>query len=581
MKHIGKWMVLFLLLGLISGRVYAQDSSLELLDIEVRLLENGTAEIVEKRVMEVQEGTEIYIPIGNLGQSTVVDLQVSEEGRKYENIGAWNSNKSRKDKKEKCGIIEYSDSVELCWGVGDYGSHTYVTAYKVTDFIKQLTDAQVLYWKFVNEEITPSPKKTRVSISMADGSRLDDKRNRIWAFGYEGTILFVDGKIVAESEGGFDPWERMIVLADFSQGTFSTQDRVDMTMKELEEQAKEGSDYSLAEDPSVEDSVFVTFIGVIFFVVIVGMLLGTLIFFIYVLFKRFGKFGVEDGSLDIEYVNESFRAQYRGEYYRDLANEEEFEDMTRILFLMGRDISNWITAFFLKWISEGRLEPVKKEEGLIFKKENTVLKIVEERKELPPQRSESERKLWSYVIRAAGKNAILETGEFTQFVLNKPNGLRTWRKNLLNHSKRILLDRGLVKEEERKKLFATKKVIILTEEGQKKREDIYRFYNYLYDFSLLNERDSVNVKVWDKLMIWAGALGITDRVQKEFQKLYPQYIDETVYQGDMIYVANRFAHSAGAGYMPSSTTASSGGGGFSSFGGGGGSYGGGSGGGIR
>lgn len=577
MKQLKYLMIMFLFLCFVPGFVYAQETSLDFLDIEVQLLQDGSANIVEKRTMQVYEGTEIYIPIGNLGKSTVTDLQVSEEGKAYTNIGSWNVKAKREEKKGKCGMVNYSDRVELCWGVGDYGEHIYVTSYKVTDLVKELSDAQAVYWKFVNDNIKPSPKKVRVSISMADASKLDEKRNRIWSFGYEGTVLFVDGKIVAESKGAFDSSDYLVILAEFRPKTFSTQDVIDMTMLDLETRAKEGSDYSLEKD-----SPAIILLGVMVFIVILGIMFATPVFIVYLLLKRFGKFGRQDGSMDIQYLNERFKPKYQGEYYRDLANEEHFEDMTRLLFLMGRDISNWITAFFLRWISEGRLEPIKKETGLIFKKEKTFLKIAEHQKPFSELCTQEERKLWSYVTKAAGTNHILESGEFTTFILKKPNGLRTWRKNLLNHSKRVLLDRGMMREEERKKLFWKKRVIVLTEKGQKKREDIYRFYNYLYDFSLLNERDAVDVKLWDKLMIWAGALGITHRVEEEFKKLYPDYVKETVYRGDMVYVANTFARSARAGYAPSTTSSSSGGGGgFSSSGGGGGSFGGGSGGGVR
>lgn len=41
---------------------------------------------------------------------------------------------------------------------------------------------------------------------------------------------------------------------------------------------------------------------------------------------------------------------------------------------------------------------------------------------------------------------------------------------------------------------------------------VHMFINYLKDFSLLNERESVNVKIWDELMIWAAMLGLTEVV---------------------------------------------------------------------
>lgn len=51
-----------------------------------------------------------------------------------------------------------------------------------------------------------------------------------------------------------------------------------------------------------------------------------------------------------------------------------------------------------------------------------------------------------------------------------------------------------------------------TPKMQEFENHVHMFINYLKDFSLLNERESVNVKIWDELMIWAAMLGLTEVV---------------------------------------------------------------------
>ena len=133
----------------------------------------------------------------------------------------------------------------------------------------------------------------------------------------------------------------------------------------------------------------------------------------------------------------------------------------------------------------------------------------------------------------------------------------------------------------KKKFFMNFKENHLTPNGFKVEENIYKYINYLYDYSLLNENEAVNVKIWDRIMIWAGFLGITEVVEKQFEKLYPKYTQETVYTGNSIYLASALTRNVSNARSSAKSSASSGMGGSTSIGGGGGSFGGGSGGGTR
>ena len=100
------------------------------LNILVVLSKNGDARITETRQMSIDsEGTECYIPIGNLNGSDIRDLQVTDEtGQTFSNIGSWDINESRSWKAGKCGIVTKHNGYELCWGLGDSGERTYTTS---------------------------------------------------------------------------------------------------------------------------------------------------------------------------------------------------------------------------------------------------------------------------------------------------------------------------------------------------------------------------------------------------------------------------------------------------------------------
>lgn len=561
MKQLKRLTLLVLLLFCnLTGGVYAA-SSLESLDIQVILNRDGSADIQETRVMDIDEGTEIYIPIANLGGSRIEKFSVSENGKVFENAGSWNSNLSREEKKHRYGIVQQSEGVELCWGIGDYGRHEYVTTYRVTDMVRQLKDGQALYWKFVNDGIEPSPQAMKVTIVRADGVPITADQTKIWAFGYEGRIEFVDGRIVAESNGGFSSSNYTVVLAQFLDQPFEASLLWDKTLGEVEAMAKKGSSYEDGNSGGVEKGFSILEAVVGFIVFSIPLFIAGII--VYAIKSNKGR-------------RKNGARKLKGEYYRTLHTEEEFDDLIKLLSLIGCNEMDWITAFFLKWIRDNRLEPIKEEVGLIFKREQTALAIVKGKETPSAEMSRTEARLWSFVMEAAGGNSILEKGEFSRWAGKNKSEFLQWRKDAVEDSTQILISRGLIDRKEGTFLFLPYVSDTLTQEGKDLKQNLYRFYNYLYEFSLLNEREAVNVKLWDDLMIWAGALGITDRVSKEFAKLYPQYEQETVYRNNTILTAYAFSQSAVTSY-----SGSSGGGGFSSSGGGGGSFGGGSGGGIR
>ena len=129
---------------LIPNIVYAEKHELEELHIHTYIHADGSATITETRNATLSKGSENFLVIENIGESKITDFYVYEYGLPYEFVDDWDSSASQKDKLLKNGIIETSQGYELVWGIGVYGEHEYVLEYKVTDFIKQLNDAQMI-----------------------------------------------------------------------------------------------------------------------------------------------------------------------------------------------------------------------------------------------------------------------------------------------------------------------------------------------------------------------------------------------------------------------------------------------------
>ncbi len=542
---------------------FADDHKVEQQDINVFINNDGSVKIREKRKAYLSEGTENYIVIGNLGSSKIKDFKVEEDGQVYDYIDNWDIDASRSEKKFKNGIIDTGDGYELSWGIGEYGSHDYTLEYTITDFIKELEDGQILFWRFINDDLNTPPEKVTVTIESEKAFTQDEEE--IYSFGYTGDINFKDGKILAESSQPLTSSNYLTVLVGFPQGMFSTNDYIDKSFEEVKDQAFEGSDYGSSDDLGNNDnsnSLFGKISG--FFGGLISLLIPLVI-----LASLFSK---KDSSISPG----KFKRKYKEEYYRDYPYEGDMLDSYYILYKIGvGNFENLLTSFILKWINEDRIITEIDEKGFIMKKERTNIKFLN--KEMDKKTLEGQ--LFSMMIDAAGTNEILEEKEFTKWASKHYSKIESWEERVKNSSSKKLQELGYLKIEEKKILFFKTHKIVLTEKGEELEERVYKYINYLYDFSLLNENEAINVKIWDNIMIWAAALGLTEVVSKQFEKLYPRYQAETVYRGNSIYLAHALTRNVAR--AATSSARSSGGGGSSSLGGGGGSFGGGSGGGTR
>ena len=131
------------------------------LDIHVTLSQDGSALIRETRQMDIDgSGTEMYIVLGNLGDSELSVMSVSDEsGASFTFEGAWDVNRSRSEKAGRCGIVTTRNGYELCWGLGQQGARTYVCTYRLSGLVRSFTDADGFNFMFVAEGLSPRPEQ--------------------------------------------------------------------------------------------------------------------------------------------------------------------------------------------------------------------------------------------------------------------------------------------------------------------------------------------------------------------------------------------------------------------------------------
>src|SRR5699024_5827662 len=237
-------------------------------------------------------------------------------------------------------------------------------------------------------------------------------------------------------------------------------------------------------------------------------------------------------------------------------------------------VEQLITAFLLKWTKEDYIDIQSEEVGRIFKSELAIIYL----RERNPAIDGFEEELFKMIIEASDGETKLEQKTFVKWVESNRSRVRKWEKDVRDFSLNLLKEENYYKTIEKRGLIFKSSNDELTDKGKQLEANVFRYMNYLRHYSLINEHEAVNVKIWDEIMIWAAVLGLTDEVYRQFQGLYPAYNQESAYGYVGISSSVSLSHSLSA---AQSYTSSGGGGGSSSGGGGGGSFGGGSGGGTR
>lgn len=543
-------------------------NSISKISMDIYVDNNGNAHVTEVWNCYVNQGTEVYHPYYNLGTSEISNLNVSEGSTVYTSLSSWNTSGTLDSKAYKCGINEISHGVELCWGISKYGSHTYTVRYNISNFVSSTADSQMIYWTLIPYDFS-SPIGSAY-IKIYTDFNISNSTD-VWGYGnYGGTAYVYDGYIEMESDGELDTDEYMTILVKFPQGTFNTSNTLDNNFEYYYNMAEDGSTSYEGSSQSTFSKAMSAIVG--FFSFIIGFLPFIIIVIIGAIAGNTNKFNF--GSEGKKFSKET-------PYFRDIPCNK---DLFRAYYIANEygiisKKTDLLGAIILKWLKDSLIRIDQKETGTIFKKENAVIILNETN---PEQIIDSyENKLFKMLYEAS-KDGILESKEFERWCNKSYTKILAWFDNIIDAQKAKLVAEGLITVEEKKTFGIFKsKSYTATPELRKLAEEIYGLKRYLLEYTLIPDREAIQVHLFEEYLIYAQMMGIAKQVAKEFKDLYPEIIEESHFNS---YDNIIFIHMCATRGTNAATTAksraesySAGGGGFSSGGGGGGSFGGGGG----
>ena len=368
------------------------------------------------------------------------------------------------------------------------------------------------------------------------------------------------------------------------------------------------------------DYFFAFFLIIVFVLILFVFLLYKLFSFIFCKFDAIGdknhvvhtrggysymnsqcNFGENGNIIDINNIN----------YFREIPSNDIF----RVYWLvynygLGKNDEDILLSLFLKWINDDNIKLVdEKVDG------NKIVTNVIFNND--PCGSTVELNLYNYMKSASIGNNIdgkidnkLTKEEFKEWCINNYNTILGWFSGILDYEVSELIKEGkiIVRKGKPKSSSKSKYQLIYDVDNSMMEEAIKLagLKKYLEEFSLIDSKEPIEVKLWDNYLVYAAMFGIAAEVSKklkDYNSDFEKYVDNIFYISSIMkdgikdakLIQSSYKYLFNSGFFKGSLLKngdplinsilsgaikySAGGGGFSSGGGGGGSFGGGGGGG--
>lgn len=548
-----KKLTLFIVLCLFMVPLSVRADHMYRVDMKIDILEDGSANVEEVWDVKASSGSEWYKTMYELNHSELTNFKVWMDEKEL-SYKAWDVDESLNEKAGYYGINYTNKGMELCFGKTDMKRHTFRLNYALSNYVFNTSDSQVLAWV-----IFPKVSVDSFSAVISSYYKFPDTLD-VWGYGYKGYAYVEDGLIRLSSEGGlYDNY--VSVLVKFPLNTFKT-DNMDSryeTFQDVYEVAEEGTyDYDYGETYEDNSSFLDGFFGFLF---------GVLPTILFLFLGFFGiKAGIESGY---GYANNKKIDKKNVPMFRDIPCNKDIYYANVLIKLneFGYKESNILGAIILKWVKNDKIK-FRNEKTGIFNKETSVIDLTVQ----PTFDNDLEDKLFNMMYEAS-KDGFLETKEFEKWCRKNYSEFLSLFKRIEGKTIEDLKSNGLIYKRTTKEECKRKNVM-----SDKMYEDSVRLYGlkkYLEEFSRMDTKEVMEVKLWDEYLMFAYLFGIADKVAKQLKHMYPEVLEEFEQTGidyDMLLFVNHITTrsvSAASSARAAAESYSSGGGGFSSGGGGG------------
>ncbi len=479
-------LLVFIIMCISSVKVDAAEDAIPSIQIKAVLKKDGSAVITE--IWEVQgvfSGTEYYKALYNLEGRKVHSFSVYESGRLYTALDKWNTKLSRKEKEGTSGILTTSDGYELCWGIGDYGDHTYTLQYTIDNLVKNYGEYAGFYHQFISE-LSSAPKAIAISIQMEDEA-FDQKNARIWGYGFDGEVAIGSaGSLTVISNKTLSREDYVNVLCRFDQRLFPKAASAGISFEELQ---------NSANNKGMNPLVLV--------LLVVGLFSGGIALFLYF----HSRYKLSDNTVvrlpSYNKININYSIPFGRNIPAIYAALRLLRKGISYHQLMGAYLVLWQEANYIS--VDKREKETKMEESILFQAEHISEAVIEQL-------------LFDLLIKEAGQDNILWSSDIRKNADNISRKLEQWEKKVNKEGIKELKRLGVVEEK--------KGTLRFTRQGFDKAIMILGLKKYIS--GLNHQSEKVNNELWGDYLVTATMFGMGKKVLKAFQVIDKSYYNDFV-----------------------------------------------------
>ena len=557
---------------LIGNQVKAGSIKLNKLDFEIQLNEDGSMDVVENWNAKITDTNtmfkDFYLDSSKFKKITNVEVYRVSSGNKQK---LTQIDKEMYHVTKNCyyGLPISGNKFEIAWGVSVNGTETrnYQVKYKVVDVIKTYADCSELYWQLVGTDNEIPVTKLTGTIKLPKA--VAEKNNiRGWAHGpYNGNITVSEDKVYLDVDyldTGVMVEARIAVLEDL----FSKNKRVDKSkFSEILAEEQSWADQANRErEKYIKDIERSKRIEKIIAVAYIIATIALTIFLIYNLIKN----GIKARQTEK-------RKMPKLDYFRDIPNKGASAGDAAYLYYFkngsfSRNISKILSATLLQLALKKYISFSEDNEESKPKIRVNILDVTDNRETLT-----NDEKLIYELLNKVSKKRTFTMKEFEEYAgKHCESFMGKMRKLEIEVEKHQVKMKNYSKENEKIVSKHSNKGIIymvfgivgigimpipaillilnsipqfimakrnrnLTDKGLEEKAKWVGLKKYMEDFSLLNEKEVPDLKLWEKYLVFATAFGIADKVLKQLKIKYPELQDMDGY--DYAYM-NMLYHSS-------------------------------------
>lgn len=481
----------------------------------------GSAHITECWTANVsKDWSELYTvqPVPDIN-SDITDYTVKELGMSpvtYQALGShWNIDQSRQQKANKYGYrLNKQNQIELCWGVGTPGKHTYQISYTITRAMRKYTDGNTGFMLYLlDSHIKPKPKAVSLKVFMTgkDGNviPLSTQNSRIVSYGTKSPIAYTkDGyaKLSATKDFKFLNVVGCVDPAYYqSAGLLKTASTLS-----LDSNAAKDSSSDLRNKFTMGDLTC-------FFLSVIAVLL------VICLDNVHGPSQKNQNISPLLIGNFPEHEKRTAPYSREIPFRGSLEETWLVFqrFYQKVPYTTYLKALILRWLQTGAVtfveRPTQKHKSFTIKLNDP-----------PKNMTTTETLFWKYLLQNSEKDGTIKSNALKNKMKHSTQKLKNIYTSLLTEGADIGVKAGdfeLEPDSEDPHTVQPR----LTEQGQQKTMEMLGFYRFLKDFTLVNERDAKEVNIWNDYLIFATLFNKAKQVAKQLKKIVPNYFEDAAY----------------------------------------------------